>query len=458
MTQTTMDPLALTPLELFLLQCATPRSPMVIQVVLRLTGKCQHDLYRATLQQAISRHPLLSSRLRMIDRRWCWVSGTPEPVTISRRSGSVFEPECATGSKSIDLTSSAPLHTSIVVLDDGVKVFLDAHHAATDGNGMRQVVTDWFHLYHCAVTGLPPELPLLESERLTLRHLFPQPSTVPPISLKQALINTWATIRGRTSRWTALGHSGAHQEATLSHCVEVILSNEQGDRLRAVQDAWKVKLNELVMVCSMSTYAKLAPPGKMHHHVTVFNPIDLRLPSDRGLPATNRFGVAIMRRPRQECVNPATILRGIHAEMTWVRANYIGVEFIKGLAAASKIPNGINIFRRLGLFIPSMQWTCLGDISRGAKRRVPWKDGMPISGDLQLATVTGFAPCADDVPVSIATCEANRRITLTVRSSARFLTMEQTQAFANELVQCLCTVEHPGDDQRFQSQVDQLHS
>ncbi len=165
-----------------------------------------------------------------------------------------------------------------------------------------------------------------------------------------------------------------------------------------------------------------------------------------------------MRRPRRECVNPAKILGGIHAEMTWVRSNYIGVEFVKGLATASKIPNGINMFRRLGLFIPSMQWTCLGDISRGGKRLVPWRDGMPISGDLQLATATGFAPCADDVPVSIATCEANRRITLTVRSSARFLTMDQTLAFANELVQCLCTVEHPGDDQRFQSQVDQLHS
>ncbi|MEZ6033485.1 MAG: hypothetical protein R3C17_10355 [Planctomycetaceae bacterium] len=453
-----MDPLPLTPLEQFLLQCTTPRSPMVIQVVLRLTGECQLDLYRETLQHAISRHPLLSCRLQMIDRQWCWVSGTPEPVTISRRSGSVFEPECATGFKSIDLTCSAPLHTSIVVQDDGVKVFMDAHHAATDGNGLRQVVTDWFHLYHCAVTGLAPKLPSLELDRLNRRHLFPQPSTVPPIGLKQALINAWATIRGRTSRWAASGRTGKHQEVMSSHCVEVILSEEQGDQLRAVQDAWKVKLNDLVMVCSMSTYARLAPPGKMHHHVTVFNPIDLRLPSDRWLPATNRFGVAFMRRPRQECVNPATILSGIHAEMTWVRANYIGVEFVKGIAAASKIPNGINMFRRLGLFIPSLQWTCLGDISRGGKRLVPWRDGMPISGDLQLATATGFAPCADDVPVSIATCEANRKITLSVRSSSRFLTMEQTQAFANDLVHCLCTVEPPGDAPQLQAQGHQPHS
>ena len=76
---------------------------------------------------------------------------------------------------------------------------------------------------------------------------------------------------------------------------------------------------------------------------------------------------------------------------------------------------------------------------------MPWKDGMPISGNLQLATVTGFAPCADDVPVSIATCETNRKITLTVRSSPRFLTMDETQKFALTLVHGLCTFELPDD-------------
>jgi hypothetical protein len=33
---------------------------------------------------------------------------------------------------------------------------------------------------------------------------------------------------------------------------------------------------------------------------------------------------------------------------------------------------------------------------------------MPISGGLQLATVSGFAPFSEDVPVSIATCETHK--------------------------------------------------
>ncbi len=444
--QLVTGPLPLTPLELFLLQCATPRSPMVIRVVLRLTGECQPDLYVQTLQRAIERHPMLSCRLQKINRQWCWVSGTPEPIVISRRSGSVFELENGSVIKSIDLTQSAGLHTSIVVQDDGVKVVMDVHHAVTDGNGMRQVVTEWLHLYHCEVTGTPSKLPAIDPDRLAKRHVFPQPASIAPIGLKQSLINIWATIRGRTSRWAVARRSdGLLPDAASSHCVEIILSDAQGDQLRERMAAWNVKLNDLVMVCSMSTFAKLAPSDRMNHRVSVMNPIDLRMPSDRALSATNRFGIAIMRRSRAECLNPLAILRGIHDEMTWVRSNYVGVEFIKGLVTASRIPGGIEMFRRLGFFIPSMQWTCLGDVSRGGKRLLPWKDGMPISGNLQLATTTGFAPCAEDVPVSIATCEVNTRITLSVRSSPRFLTMDQTQEFAETLAQTLCTLELPDD-------------
>ena len=441
-----MKPLPLTPLELFLLQSATPRAPMVIQVVLRLTGDCQPDLYVKTLQRSIERHPLLSCRIKMINRKCCWVSGPPEPIEVSRRPGSVFELETGPRSKSIDLTTSAGLHTSIVVLDDGVKVYMDLHHAVSDGNGMRQVITDWFHLYHCEVTGTPSKLSEIDADRLEHRHLFPQPKSITPISTKQAMINLWATIRGRTARWASFGKrqnkslNGAH-----SHCVEVILSDVQGEQLRARLAAWQVKLNELVMVSAMSTFAHLAPAGVATHHVTVLNPIDLRLPSDRALPATNRFGIAIMRRQLHECLKPASILQGIHDEMSWVRANYIGVNFIKGLATAAKIPGGINFFRRMGLFTPSMQWTCLGNVSRGVKRLVPWVNGMPTSGGLQLATASGFAPFSEDVPVSIATCEANKRVTLTVRSSPRFLTMDQTQRFAAMLVDELCNFELPAE-------------
>ncbi len=411
---------------------------------MRLTGQIQTEKFVDAHEAAIKRHPLLSCRLQKINQDWCWVPAEPEPIRVTRRSGSVFELENATYHKGIDVKQTAGLLVSVLICDVGVKVTLDAHHAVTDGNGMRQFVTEWFHFYHCAVTGTTPKLHEIEPDRLMNRHLFPQPPSLPPISFRQAIVNLWATIRGRTARWTPShqnrGDGSAHE---MSHCYEIILSDEQGDLIREKLAAWGVKLNEFVMACSMSAFAQMAPSGPMNHRISVLNPIDLRMPSDRTLSAANRFGLAFMRRLRSECLNPAVILRSLHDEMTYVRSNYIGVEFIKGLMTASRIPRGINMVRRMGLFIPSLQLTTLGDVARGGKRLLPQIHGKPQTGDLRLETTTGFAPYAEDVPVSVATCESGKTIVFSVRSSPRFLTMEKTQAFANTVVQLLCDFEMP---------------
>ena len=451
--RTSLAPLPLTPLEAFLHQCDTPKSAMVIRVILRLTGECQLDPCVETMQRAIRRHPMLCSRLHRIDGKLCWVSGEPEPTSVSTQPGSIFEVECGLMTKTIDLTQSAGLHTSITIMDDGIRVVLDAHHAATDGNGIRQIVTDWLTMYHAEVSGTPAKLTEYAPDRLRTRDQFPQTKSVGPISLKDAIRNFLVTIRGKTSRWVTLSprpHLAA--ASACSHCVEVILSDAQEKQVLERLSAWKVHINDMVMVCGMSVFARLATPGAMSHRVTVLNPVELRRPSDRDLPAVNRFGFAFMRRKRSECLDPASILRGIQGEMHYVRSNFIGVEFIKGLATASKIPGGIGFFRSLKLFIPSFQATCLGDVTRGLRRTLPWQDGFPVAGRLRWEASTGFAPPADPVPVSISTCETNQRIALAIRTSPYFLTMEQTKAFTSDLVELLCSfprpeVQHsPGDN------------
>ncbi len=442
--RTPFAPLPLTPLEAFLHQCDTPKSAMVIRVILRFSGECQLEPCVETMQRAIRRHPLLCSRLRKIDGKLCWVPGEPEPTTVSTQRGSIFELECGLMSKTIDLTQSAGLHTSITVMDDGIRVMLDAHHAATDGNGIRQVVTDWLTMYHGEVSGTQAKLTEYAPERLGTRDQFPQTKSVGPISLKDAIRNFLVTIRGKTARWVPLSPPPhLTSAAACSHCVEVILSDDQEKKVLERLAAWKVHINDMVMVCGMSVFARLATPGAMSHRVTVLNPVELRRPSDRDLPAVNRFGFAFMRRKRSECLDPASILRGIQGEMQYVRSNFIGVEFIKGLATASKIPGGIGFFRSLKLFIPSFQATCLGDVTRGLRRTLPWQDGFPVAGRLRWEASTGFAPPADPVPVSISTCETNQRIALAIRTSPHFLTMEQTKAFTADLVELLCSIPLP---------------
>ena len=73
------------------------------------------------------------------------------------------------------------------------------------------------------------------------------------------------------------------------------------------------------------------------------------------------------------------------------------------------------------------------------------KDGVLHSGGLRLEFATAYAPFAEKVPLSIATCEAGQRITLTLRSSAAFITPEQTGEFLRMLVNQICSLDLPND-------------
>lgn len=437
-------PLPLTPLERFLVQCDTRRSSMVIRVVLRFTGEYQTELLIDTLRRSVQRHPLMSCRLANHRFRPHWIAGTQERIVTQRVAGSIFAVDSGPFVKRIDLTQSGGLQIEIRFMDDGVKFIIDAHHAVTDGNGLRQVVTDWLHLYHCEVHGIPARLPVIDPDRLQQRDRFPQPAAAAPITFREAVRNFLCTVRGRTARWGS-GNSRRlpNQSTAQDYCVEHIFSTEEVEQIQERLSAWKVTLNELVLVGCMSTFARLAPGGSQSDRVTILNPTDLRLPSDRSMPATNRFGFAFVRRMRSDCHDPASLLRGIHDELEYVRKGYIGVEFIKGLKSASGIPGGVEFIRRLGLFVPSLQWTCLGDVTRGAKRLMTWKDGVLHAGGLRLESATGFAPFAENVPLSVATCEAGKRMALTLRSSTEFISPEQTEGFLEMLVSQICTMDLP---------------
>jgi hypothetical protein len=439
-------PLPLTPLERFLVQCDTRQSPMVMRVVLRFTGEYQSVTLIETLRRALQRHPFLSCRLSGHRSRPHWVAGTPEKIVTQSIKGSVFTADSGPFGKRIDLTQSGGLHIEIRFMDDGVKVVMDVHHAITDGNGLRQVITDWLHLYHSEINGLLPKLPVIDPDRLQHRDKFPQPAAVAPITFREALRNLLCTIKGRTARWVSERRPDMQKRSTVhGYFVEHILSASEVEQVQQRLSSWKITLNDLMIAVCMSTFAKLAPGGSLTDRVTVLNPTDLRLPSDRALPATNRFGFAFIRRNRSDCLNAAGMLKGIHDEMLYVRTGYIGAEFIKGLKSASQIPGGMELIRRLGLFIPTLQWTCLGDVTRGARRLMTWKDGSLHAGGLRLEFATAYAPYGEKVPLSIATCEAGQRITLTLRSSTAFMTPEQTEEFLRMLVNQMCSLELPND-------------
>jgi hypothetical protein len=74
-----------------------------------------------------------------------------------------------------------------------------------------------------------------------------------------------------------------------------------------------------------------------------------------------------------------------------------------------------------------------------------WKDGALLSGGLKLESATGFAPFAENVPLSVASCEAGKRIALTVRVSTECITPDQAGEFLRILVCQICSMDLPSD-------------
>ena len=333
----------------------------------------------------------------------------------------------------IDLKLEAGLQVRTEIRKDGIVVTMDAHHAVTDGNGLRQLITDWLHIYHCAVTGQSLRLKALDNLRLVHRDQFPQPPAVAPISTKDAIRNFLVTILGSTARWKR----GVLQASQVQHenfCIEHLFSTDECNHIHDCLVKHQSTLNDFVMACCFAAFADSAPHINHKHRITILNPTELRRPSDRHLPAANRFGFAFMRRSISQCLSAAELLKGLKAEMTYVRSNYIGVEFIHGLGAVLKFRGGLTLFRRIGCFVPSIQWTCLGDVTRTAKRLLQPRNGKLMAGNLCIDSVSPFAPCAEHVPLSIAAAEVGRRIVITVRGNPDIMTEAEVQHFTSVLV------------------------
>jgi NRPS condensation-like uncharacterized protein len=453
------DLLPLTPFEKMLLANDAPEHPMTYRILLRLRGVLNTELLQKCYLRALVRHPLLHSCIVREGRKLCWKLLPPGRLSISEFSlpqvaavtaggHSDYESDGWTSRDigSPDLTRSAGLTTIVRHLHDRVWILLDTHHSCADGNGMRQFVAEWLHLYHCETTGEASRLPALEPTRLRTRSVLPsfrsESVNTGTVSIREHIRNFLHTVRGRTATMPRLAQTkvrqqGSGRNAEKTYSTERVLT---GDALAAVErllDEYQVTVNDLLTTACMFEMHRCIPATSGEDRITVLNPVDLRMPSDRRMPAANRVGFAFLRRRRSDCVSLKSLLPTIRDEMLYIKRGRVAGEFLHGLAAADRIPGGLAVARRLALFRPSVQLTCLGDVTRRPGNLLPLENDRLRIGELLLDSTTGFPPVAPDVPYSVSVCLSRTNLTLAVRGSCSFVTAEQVDCFADALSRCI---------------------
>ncbi len=439
------DRLPTTVFERFVLNSEDHAHRMNMRVVLRLTGQVHHTELQESWDIAVSRHPMLMSRVDYSDAMPRWVRTEPPALEMTTCDREIETIETGDIGPS-RLAHRSGLRGEALVGSDGLLVKLDFHHACSDGTGMRQFISDWMHLYDCQVRGLSSRLQPYEADRLAARGEWMPPAGdhAETVGGLEAIRNFLLTVRGRTMRLNpqraSTAGSTTDSASPRTYCVESriesadFLSGEPAPDLRRSLKRFDITLNDLLLACCMKAADSLQNNQRLSQRITVLTPVDLRRPSDRFLSACNRFGVVFLRRRRSECRDSMSLVRGLHDEMSYIKSKNVAVEFLKGLQQLEKLPAASSLMRRLGWFVPTMQLTYLGDITRVPGRLLRSNDdGWPLPGDLRFESATGIPPLPPGANLAVAACLTGPRLTLGIRAAAEAFSMAATEQFAEEL-------------------------
>jgi len=402
---------------------------------MRLRGVVCKETLTAAFATAVKRHPLLSSVVVETTEGPAWRPQRCLPE-LNWTAGDQPTANAAVlrAPAAINLREESGLRVQLMNHSDSLTALIDFHHATCDGQAARQLLADWFHTYDHKCRNQTPQLTTFEQEKLQSRGIIRTRPGVEPIGFKEGLRNFWVTVSGRTARLPQKRTATAADDAGRSRLTERVLTADQTATLRRRLKDAGLSINDLGIAASLKVFATTFPRVNSKHFVTVLNPVDLRLPSDRYLSAANKTGFTYLRRRHRDCQALGPLLKSVRDETTYIKNRFVGAEFIHGLASVDRRPWLLSLIRRAGLFTPTLQFTCLGDATRGRRYGFRQEDGVVTLGDLRLESISGFAPIAPGVPLSITASETSNRLSLTVHYHLRFLTPEQGEAFTDALV------------------------
>jgi len=426
------DRLPLAPIERFLLRNDQPAHPMVFRVLLRFDGPLQEDCLTKAFGLAISRQPLLTSIVQGTGQQAVWQRCKQLPQLLWQPAGRTADEVVQTPIESMSLAEAPGIRCRIWPVADesgkGIVILLEIHHACSDGQGARQLIAEWFGLYQQLIQNEMLQLPALTYAQLQDRAHYRTPT--PPIGTWEGLRNLYLTVRGRTARLPEQFPQSPRPDFIHEH----VYSVEETAGLRQNLKHRSLSINDVGLATAFSSFQHCFPHVTRKGYITVMHPVDLRWPSDLRTPACNRVGVSFLRLKQRDCLDESQLLHRIRNEMQYIKRRYVGAEFLRGLAAAEKLPGGIDRIQGWGWFVPSLQFTCLGDTTRALYYRFNQVEGVINFGGLKLHRISGFMQLGPFLPISVAACETNQKLSLTARISSRHLTHQDAQEFFSTYV------------------------
>jgi NRPS condensation-like uncharacterized protein len=410
--------------------------PMSFYLRLVFSGELDRADFREAVQKALTRHPLLRSKLvgdakgRTARLRWEEV-----PVDLSalvRFAREEKDDEDAAESSShdfaraIDLAEGPGFRLYVRESSGTVTVLAQFHHSATDGTGGLRFLEDVMALYKSMAEGSMACLRPLSTELLEGRGRFHFGIWALTLRILKDLARAWLFFRN-VPKAIALPPKrvGASRAASPDGPASVMhgFSRVETAALRAMAKARGVTVNDLLLrdlFVAVDLWNRAHGPARP---IRLAMAMSMRRATDDAMPAANVVSMCFLDRKDHELADPAVLLASVQRETRYIKANDMGMTLVRVAALLGRVPRGLGL-----LMTPRYPWLChasavLSNLGEPYKetRIERDEDGRLDLGGLRLETVELLPPIRPHTLASFGVVTEAGRLSVTLHYDDRSL-------------------------------------
>ncbi len=432
-------PLKLTPLEKYFFWDDRPEQPLTPLCELNFATLLDRDLLQDAISKVVVHNPILNARVVEQHGDLFWI---PISTAFQLSEPTVFPPVVDGLLRPIDLHSEAGCRFWYEPTSSGSRLLWQMHHCCCDGVAMRSVLIDILHRYAMATESgdgiatrerLGYERNEIEAlnERYDFSHLG-QPKRT--LSIWQRLKNAhYFHFQTPQPLIGSLKSPVRDQnDAPLRH---LTLDRELSDRILTKCRESSLGVNEVAIALLFQTCA-LWNRAKGDHNprsrFRILMPYDLRGRNDMRMPATNRLSFTFMGRTSRQCDDLPELIRSLQLEIVDIKDTHVYLDFLNGLAVASKVPRLFRWALRNSNCMATAVITYTGDLSRGMNKLFPDVGEFRRIGNALLQSVSGGPPVRRNTNISLGLCinwgqihisAARNRTAFSARDCEEFLSL-----------------------------------
>lgn len=446
-TLPSLFPLRLTPFEEFMFADDRPDYPMTFFLDVGLSGSLCRPSFERALQQALQRHPLLTSR---VESRWtgaCWVNSQLAPfIHWSDGDPQIPSPQ----ERFLDLRRTSGLRIWAGLAENRARIVFQFHHAATDGVGAIQFIGDLLAYYSHSTSesaGQVPQLGPLEPERLLQRGQLWEPDHRPQRLFRRLAKWAWelapviptdlaACRDGSLPRPSGIKDTQTTTEL-VGPFITRILNPEQVLAIKASAAARGITANDLYTLAMFQTldrWNRSCGRVTSQEAYRVGLPITLRTPRHEDSPAANILSYMFLTRRGCEVSDPHQMLRYIHetSQNVLISGESGLIPWVMG--GMRCIPGLFKLTSCAPIRFCTAMFANVGDIRRQFRSHFILDQGRCVAGNVILEHLLGAAPIRPGTWLGLSLGTYARKLYINLNCDPRRYSSEDANRLADLFV------------------------